>query len=306
MTLGQMQKQLTTPDNAARIGEITTPPLLAWQTVAMMMVCLGVFFSAITLSVMGVIPLWMGALINGLVGYLIFSVVHDAIHRAISTNTKLNDAIGQTGLFAFSPMVSLSLFRWGHIQHHRFASGSNDPDRWCFEGPACLLPVRWMFIDVWYFIFVVRSRDATAYKYLKPTLALSGMTLTAFAVLTVLGYGWEVLFLWFIPTRITSLLLGFAFFWLPHEPHDVSQEENFTRATTIRQGWEWLLSPLLQYQNYHLIHHLFPRTPFFRNGEMWELLKPELRKHDLAIQHDFDITPEIVPGREAGVSSGES
>lgn len=265
MTLSQIQAALRTPDSAERIRQITRTPSVAWPTIWMMLVCLSVFFTTIALAVIGSIPLWLGALINGLVGYLIFSVIHDSIHRSVSSNRKLNDALGQFSLLAFSPMVSLGLFRW-------------------------------MFIDLWYFIFVLRSGDTVAYKHLKPTLVMMSVTLTAFGVLTYLGFGLEVLFLWFIPTRITSLTLGFAFFWLPHEPHDTPQSQNFTRATTIREGWEWLMSPLLQYQNFHLIHHLFPRTPFFRNGEMWALLEPELRKRDLAIQHDFGIKPEIYFG----------
>jgi len=297
MTLAEIQTALRTEDNAAQIREITRTPLIAWQTLTMMVVCLSVFFTSVVLAVTGKISLPAGALINGFIGYLIFSVVHDAIHRSISSNQRLNDVLGQIGLMAFSPMVTLGLFRWGHIQHHRYASGPNDPDRWTFEGPKFLLPLRWMFIDVWYFIFVLKSGNKTAYRLLKPTLIASAITLATFAVLTAYGYGWEVLFLWFIPTRITSALLGFSFFWLPHEPHDTPQEENFTRATTIRKGWEWLMSPLLQYQNFHLIHHLFPRTPFYRNGELWRVLEPELRKYDLAIQHDFAIKPEIYSGR---------
>lgn len=296
MTLGEIQRELRTADNAARIRALTRAPRLAWQTLAMMVACLAVFWSSVALAVSGAIALWAGAIVNGLVGYLIFSVVHDAIHRAVSSNTRLNDALGQIGLLSFTPMVSLSLFRWGHIQHHQHASGPKDPDRWCFEGPKWLLPVRWMFIDLWYFIFVLKSGDKLAYKFLRPTLVMAGATLTVFAVLTWYGWGWAVFWLWLVPSRITQLLLGFAFFWLPHEPHDTPQAENFTRATTIRQGWEWLMSPLLQYQNYHLIHHLFPRTPFFRNGRLWLLLEPELRKRDLAIQHDWGIAPRIYPG----------
>jgi len=297
MTLSEIQSQLKTPDNARRIRELTTPPLIAWQTLAMMVVCFGVFFGAVVLAVTDRIPLWAGALINGAIGYLIFSVVHDAIHRAVSRNGRLNDWIGQIGLIPFAPMVTLGLFRWGHIQHHQHASGPKDPDRWCFEGPKWLLPLRWMFIDAWYAYFVIVSGDKTAYRHLRPTLFAAGLTAAVFALLIAQGYGWDVFFLWFVPSRLTQLTLGFAFFWLPHEPHDVSQAENFTRATTVRQGLEWLMSPLLQYQNYHLVHHLFPRTPFFRNGEMWRLLEPVLRRYELAIQHDFAIKPTIYPGR---------
>ena len=119
------------------------------------------------------------------------------------------------------------------------------------------------------------------------------------AVLVVYGYGPQLLMLWFIPSRAIFLALGFSFFWLPHVPHDTEQEQNFTRATTVRQGYEWLLGPVLQYQNYHLIHHLFPMTPFYNNYKVWQLIEPELRKRDLAIQHDFRIVPVVYPARSA-------
>lgn len=300
MTLGQIQRELTNDDNRTRIREICQPPLVAWQTLAMMVVCFAVFFSSVAASVAGLIPLWVGALINGLIGYLIFSVVHDAIHRAVSRHQGLNDVIGQIALIPFAPMVTLGLFRWGHIQHHQHASGPKDPDRWCFEGPRWLLPVRWMFIDAWYFYFVLRHGDKTAYRHLRPTLVAIAICTSLFATIIAAGYGLELLFLWFLPGRMTQVLLGFAFFWLPHEPHDTPQAENFTRATTVRQGFETLMTPLLQSQNYHLIHHLFPRVPFYRYDEMWVLLEPQLREHDLAIQHDFAIKPVIHPGTSTG------
>jgi fatty acid desaturase len=112
-------------------------------------------------------------------------------------------------------------------------------------------------------------------------------------VLTARGFGLDVLMLWFIPSRVIFLTLGFSFFWLPHVPHDVEQESNFTRATTIREGAEWIMGPALQNQNYHLIHHLYPMTPFYNNHRVWHLLEAELRKKELAIQHRWAIKPEI-------------
>ena len=113
--------------------------------------------------------------------------------------------------------------------------------------------------------------------------------LVALAIET--GHITELLALWFLPTRMAALMLGFTFFWLPHLPHDVTQEENFFRASTVRVGWEWLLTPLLQCQNYHLLHHLYPSTPFYNNGRLWRLLQPELQQHELAIQYGFEIYP---------------
>jgi fatty acid desaturase len=120
-------------------------------------------------------------------------------------------------------------------------------------------------------------------------------------VLTASGYGLDVVMLWFIPSRVIFLTLGFSFFWLPHVPHDVEQETNFTAATTIREGAEWFMGPVLQNQNFHLIHHLFPMTPFYNNHKVWHLLEAELRKKELSIQHNFSIQPTRYPAAPAAV-----
>jgi beta-carotene hydroxylase len=131
------------------------------------------------------------------------------------------------------------------------------------------------------------------------SLLLGALFIAALVVLISMGYGKVVLMLWFIPSRIIFLSLGFSFFWLPHVPHTVTQEENFTEATTIREGMEWLMGPALQNQNFHLIHHLFPMTPFYNNRKVWQLLETELRKKDLVIQHNFAIRPTIHRGTDS-------
>ncbi|TJY59516.1 hypothetical protein E4T66_14150 [Sinimarinibacterium sp. CAU 1509] len=55
------------------------------------------------------------------------------------------------------------------------------------------------------------------------------------------------------------------------------------------------MSPVLQCQNDHLIHHLYPMTPFDNNRKVWQLIEPDLRKCDLVVQHGFDIEPTLYP-----------
>jgi len=286
----------------ARFKELTQAPRLAWPTMVMWILLTASFLSVYALCGTGHAPLWVGTLCNTVVGYLAFSVAHDSIHRSISTRTKLNDTIGQLGVLLVLPYVDMRLFRWAHILHHRFASGARDPDR-AFNGARWTLPLRWMFIDVGYFIHALRHGDKVSGPYLRSSIRLAVVAFLIIVSLVAAGYGMEVLMLWFIPSRLIQLILGFSFFWLPHVPHDVSQEEHFTRATTIRQGHEWLLGPLLQYQHYHLIHHLYPSTPFYNNYKVWQLIEPELRRHDLAVQRGLAIRPVIVIG--SSTSAGD-
>jgi beta-carotene hydroxylase len=283
-----------TVDQRNQFKVLTSTPAIAWPTVAMWVGLTTAFLSCDILGSSGRMPLWLGMLVNSVVGYAAFSVVHDSLHRAISTNTKLNDWIGQLALVLVAPYVSLKLFRWGHILHHRFANGPRDPDR-ALHGPWWQLPFRWLFIDVVYLIYAIRQGDKVSRPFLIESYWFAALFTGVIAALTMLGYGLDVLMLWFIPSRVIFLTLGFSFFWLPHVPHDTEQEKDFTRATTIREGAEWFMGPALQNQNFHLIHHLYPMTPFYNNRKVWYLLEAELRKKDLAIQHNFAIRPTIHP-----------
>lgn len=293
------------PQQHAELHALTRPRQWSWPTIALWVLVVGGYASSYLGSLAGWIPLWLGCVVNSALGYFAFTIVHDSIHRAICRNKRLNDWIGQSAVSLGAPYISLELFRWAHLQHHRFANGPGDPDT-VLHGPAWSLPLRWMVIDLWYLRHVLRSPDPLARQYLRRSLPLAIGTALLFGALLLGGYGWHLLMLWFIPSRLLFIALGFAFFWLPHVPHDTPQADNFTQATTVRIGHEWLLGPALQAQNYHLIHHLYPTTPFYNNYKVWKLLEPELRGYDLSIQRGFAIQPERLAGRSTAAADSLS
>jgi fatty acid desaturase len=61
----------------------------------------------------------------------------------------------------------------------------------------------------------------------------------------------------------------------------------------MRLGFERLLAPLMQWHNYHLIHHLWPTTPSYNHAKVWKLMEPELRERDLRIQQGFALIPTL-------------
>jgi beta-carotene hydroxylase len=283
-------------EQRAEFKRLTSTPTYSWPTIVMSVALVLSYAMTYALCGSGQWPLWLGTVLNSVVGYVSFSVIHDAIHRAVSSNTKVNDGVGQLGLNLVLPYVDVRMFRWAHILHHRFASSDRDPDK-VLNGAWYTLPFRWMAIDAVYFVYALRHGDKVSGPFLNACLRRLAVVVVAIGVFTYFGYGLEVFMLWFLPSRLILLFLGFSFFWLPHVPHDVTQEENYTRATTIREGFEWLMNPVLQYQNYHLIHHLYPMTPFYNNEKVFRLLEVQLRRKDLAVQHGFAIHPTIYPGQ---------
>ena len=65
-------------------------------------------------------------------------------------------------------------------------------------------------------------------------------------------------------------------------------------ATTMRIGWEWLLTPLLVYHNYHLIHHLYPTVPFYKMHDVWHLKYDELTQGNVSYQSAFGMEPDNI------------
>lgn len=293
---------ITVPlDKVERLRALTYPPFLAWPTFWMWAVAMVGVVICDVLALRGDLSYYIACVLNVAFMYPLFGVIHDATHRAISSNAILNDWIGRLGLLLIAPHGTLGMFRWAHMQHHRYTNGPKDPDQWV-HGRWWTLPFRWMSFDIGYLLFIPRKGDALGKRQLRSTfIALAGL-LVLIATLVWAGYGLEVLVLWLIPSRLTMMLFGCVFFWLPHVKDDISAQENLTLASTMRLGGERWLGPLLQFHNYHLLHHLYPSSPPYQHPRIWKLIEPELRQRDLAVQYGLDIHPTVVPGTGTGVA----
>lgn len=285
----------------AALKQLTQAPPLAWPTIIVFLVALTANIVVDAAAVMGGISYPLAAVLVVVCQYPLFGVGHDATHRALSSNASLNDWIGRFALALFVPQASLGLFRWAHMQHHRFTNGERDPDRW-IHGRWWTALFRWATFDIAYLVFIATKGDRIAHKHLRNSVIATIVTIVVATALWMAGYWEAVVFLWLIPSRVTMMIFAAVFFWLPHVKHDVTEQQNPTLATSIRLGHEWFLNPLLQFHNYHLIHHLWPSTPPYRHSAVWALMETELRQRHLLIQRGFHIQPEVVPGRQMGAS----
>lgn len=301
------------PEKKAELYRLTNPPKLAWPTLALTFYIVLGTVSVDVAAVKGWIPLWAALLLNIVTMWPVFHVAHDALHRAASSNLALNDWIGRVALLLVVPHVSLEVFRYSHMIHHRFTNDPQDPDHYV-HGPWWNILLRWASFDLYYAWYNFRSNDPRGHKTLRQTLPFVVASLAAVVVLCYFGHGREVLMLWLIPSRITLALIAFTFLWLPHLDGDehgrlvhittaTSTSNNLTAGTTVRIGYERLLDPLMQWHNYHLIHHLWPTTPSYNHRAVWRLMEPELRARDLRIQHGLDLIPTFHPGGSTALVS---
>lgn len=303
------------PHKRAELERLTQPPLFAWPTIFTFVFIVAGVVAANVAALQGRIPLWLGAVLNVVVMYPFFHVMHDSFHRAASSNATFNDWLGRLIMFVVGSLFTMEANRHCHMLHHRFTNGPDDPDHYIHGDSWWTRPLRWMSFDLRYGLLGLSGRDPRARKLLIQSLPYTAFMVAIIIGVVLLGYGYEYLILRVLPQRITLGLVAFVFLWLPHLDGDehgklahmgvaASAAENLTAGTTMRLGFETLLSPLMQWHNYHLIHHLWPRTPAYNHAKVWKLMEPELRERDLRIQHGLKLIPVLHRGGTTAAGAG--
>lgn len=284
----------------AEFKRLTGVPDISWPVLMVAGGGIATSVAIIAAALLGHLSYWVAAPVLAFVYYWFFSVIHDGAHRSIAKNKTLNDGLAQLVISLVLPYANLELLRWAHMEHHRFTNDKDkDPDYWS-HGSWYSLPLRWATIDINYAVRLFRSGTPASKKLIRNYIPYLVFGLTVIALLIWAGYGLEYVFLSFLPSRLMFMGIGFTFFWLPHNhwsgaEQELKQVNNYALATSIREGKEGLMNLLLQYQNYHLVHHMWPTTPFYHNEKVFRLLEPEFRQRDLVVARDYAIFPDIKP-----------
>lgn len=246
-------------------------PLLAWPTLALFAAAIGLAVASTLLGLAGTVPVALSVLLNAVAAYLFFTVAHDAAHHAASSNDALNRWIGRLATPCFTPEASFSVWRFIHMQHHRFTNheDGSDPDAYTMGGPAWQRPLRWATIDLAYLVFYARRARQRPRAELVEWGVQATIGTALFATAIALGGLLDLVLYVLLAQRIAIVWLAFAFDYLPHNGLRIRPTEDRLKTTRNRVGAERLLSPLLLYQNYHLVHHLHPLVPFYRYLRVW-------------------------------------
>jgi fatty acid desaturase len=271
--------------------ELSETPTVSWPALLLFVLAVTTFVASTIGGVSGTLPILASCLINGFALYLFFSPMHDALHGSASKYQFLNELIGRLSLVLLIPAAPLEIARWVHLRHHAHTTADIDPDNFMHHGKWWVLPFRWANFDFFYIAEFFKNAGPAAERSVRALIVYLSVFLGLVVLLVLFGYGLELLVLWLIPSRIGLALVGFVFVFLPHYPADISARENKYQATTTRLGWEWVLTPLMVYQNYHLVHHLYPNIPFYNYIKVWHLRYEEITKNNPAIQTAFGLGP---------------
>lgn len=245
-------------------------PKLAWPTVALFLAGAAAFVTSTVAYLGGAAPMWVPIVVNAVVTFTMFTVVHDAVHYAISSTRWVNGLFGRLAVPFVQPLISFPSFGFIHIEHHRHSNDDeNDPDTFASHGPAWQLPFRWAVLDVSYGTYLIRKVRGRPKAEVAETLACVAISVAGLIVAIMSGHFWTLAVVFVIPQRIAVVVLAWWFDWMPHHGLADTQRSDRYRATRTRVGMEWLYTPLMLSQNYHLVHHLHPSVPFYRYTKTW-------------------------------------
>jgi ferredoxin-NADP reductase/fatty acid desaturase len=259
-------------------------PTLSWPIVGILSTALAVLSVATWAALTGVLPVLVTISLSAAAIFVVFTVLHDASHYSISTHRWVNVVFGRIAMLLVSPLISFKSFAFIHIEHHRNTNDDeNDPDHFVSGAPTWQVPLRFALMDVPYLAFVVRNVRRRPRAEVLETAFLLAASTGVIVTCALSGHLWTLAVAYLIPERVAMFFLAWWFDWLPHHGLEDTQRENRYRATRNRVGSEWILTPLLLSQNYHLVHHLHPSIPFHRYLAAWKRNEEAYLERDAAI-----------------------
>lgn len=263
-------------------------PALSWPIVGIFTFALALFGASTWAALTDTLPAVATIAASTVAIFVLFTVLHDASHYSISSRRWVNVAFGRVAMFFVSPLISFRSFAFIHIEHHRNTNdGDADPDHFVSAAPRWQLPIRFPVMDLPYLRFLARHWGKRPRAEIAETAALMTVAAAVIVSASITGHLWTLAVIYLIPERLAMAVLAWWFDWLPHHDLEDTQRENRYRATRNRVGSEWILTPLLLSQNYHLVHHLHPSIPFYRYVAAWQRNEAAYLERDSAISTVF-------------------
>jgi ferredoxin-NADP reductase/fatty acid desaturase len=271
-----------------------TVPKLSWPIVGIFSGALALFAASSWAAIGDHAPRPLTIALNAVSIFVMFTVVHDASHYSISSKRWVNGAFGRAAMLFVSPLISFPGWAFIHIEHHRHTNDDdNDPDHFASHGKWWQLPFRFAAMDAPYLKFYLQNRKRRPRREIAESSVLFALSIALVATTLASASFWLLAVVYLIPERIAVIVLAWWFDWLPHHGLEDTQSENRYRATRNRVGLEWLFTPLMLSQNYHLVHHLHPSVPFYRYVKTWRRNEEAYLERDAAISTAFgqSLTP---------------
>lgn len=226
--------------------------------------------------------------INTTAIYLLFTVMHDSMHRTAHESRFINDLLGR--LSALPLTVTMPLFRAVHYEHHSHTNDpERDPDLIVARDPRWALPLWCLAIIVQYRRHYFGRRIWRDRSELMEAIVMECVLLGVILWAAVTGTLATLAIVWLAPALIAVALLALCFDFLPHYPYESQERYLDTRVYPGR-----VLNALLLGQNYHLIHHLWTTIPWYRYQRVFGEIEAELLERGARIDRRKRRTEQAI------------
>ncbi len=245
-------------------------------------IAMGVLGFGVAGYLLGQLPAAATIAINATAIYVLFTVMHDSMHRTAHESRFVNDLLGR--LSALPLTVTMPLFRAVHYEHHSHTNDpERDPDLIVNRRPRWALPFWCLAIVVEYRKHYFGRRMWRDRSDLMEAIAMECLLLGAIVLAAATGTIATLAIVWLAPALIAVVVLALCFDFLPHYPYTSQERYLDTRIYPGR-----ILNGLLLGQNYHLIHHLWTTIPWYRYQRVFREIEDDLVERGARIEWHKD------------------
>lgn len=263
---------------------------LAWPTVVLAAVVVPLYFLTPIAVVAGVFPAVAGMLVMALLTYAGYTAFHESVHGAVCGGQQqhrwLNELVGHA--VAIPMGIPMSAHRYEHFLHHNHTNDHDaDPDVDC----ANMTRNAWQMVASPVTLFAkqyalfVRGRWASAHTALRRTFVLETVVIVLSRVLLLAALfgpvaaatgaslgevSIDVFLTLVLGPVIGMVILVYLFAYLVHVPHSVQGKFRDTSIFELPRWARTFGTWCWGFQNYHGIHHAFPRVPWYRYRAVFE------------------------------------
>ncbi len=225
----------------------------------------------------GQLPLWVAMPLIAFSVYLSFTPLHDAVHRAASSNAFVNDLIGTVSGQLFVLGITTKAYRALHMDHHKYVGDKVlDPDEQLVI-PGIGSAWKLAFIDVlWLHWYLTTAWNRWTPSLRKWILVVPVLNLAALVAAMMSPYWFEFLVLYFVPARLGMMFTGYCFATIQHPEGKSWNQEPF--ASTVTVVGHPLKRWIMLGQADHCLHHFVPHVPWYKYHRVWELANAVLRR----------------------------
>ena len=255
-----------------RFRDLTKLPLFAPMEIGLGLGAFALFGLGTWLYLVDKIPFLLMLALNSFAVYASFTPLHDATHRTVSRNRRINDAIGTICCLLLLPGITTRIYRYLHLEHHRYAGHpSKDPDEPFVSSSPLAIPFVLAGLDVLWSTWYIRQWHSRPVGERIEFCACLTFYVGLHLAFLLSPYAWEFFLCFMIPQRFGLFYVAWYFAHIQH-PKGVEWEKA-PFQTTVRVKTNAVARWMMLGQSKHCIHHLAPSLPYYRYHHAWNLGK---------------------------------